>query len=128
MADLMELSQDKRLRNHFNIDKKCRTSRHHQSSPHFHSYYELYFMKEGNCKYFLLDTVYELKKGDFILVPPEAYHIVSYDREGIHERYTLYFDQKKIDEGLLPFIPSLFDEPQAWHFRRVLFRSPVPFR
>ena len=127
MADLMELSQDRRLRNHFNIDKKRRTSRHRQSSPHFHSYYELYLMQEGGCRFFLLDTTYELKGGEFILVPPEAFHIVSYDLpgcKGLHDRYALYFDTAKISESLRPFLAPISGADGLRHFRIQADRIP----
>ena len=79
MSELQELSKDKRLRNHFNIDKKRRTNHHVQSSPHFHSYYEIYYMQEGSCRCFLENTVYNLERGHFLVIHPGEYHIVQTD-------------------------------------------------
>ena len=115
MADLMELSQDRRLRNHFNIDKKRRSNSHKQTSPHFHSYYELYFMQEGSCRFFVLDTAYHLRTGDFILVPPGTYHIVSYEEKGLHDRFALYFDDERVDPSLSPFLTGFLGQETACH-------------
>lgn len=117
MPDLQDLSKDKRLRNHFNIDKKRRTNQHRQSSPHFHSYYELYYMEEGQCKFFLTDTVYSLQKGHMLLIPPGEFHTVVYDTKGMHDRFNLYFDKEKIDPCVRSYL-SIFDEdPSVRHFR-----------
>ncbi|MBR2765836.1 MAG: helix-turn-helix transcriptional regulator [Blautia sp.] len=118
MPDLKDLSQDRRLRNHFNIDKKRRTNHHRQSAPHFHSYYELYYMQEGSCRSWLTDTVYTLEKGEFILIPPGEYHLFSYDRQGMHDRFALYFDNERLTSAMGPFVDSFITLPaQAFHFQ-----------
>ena len=116
MPDLIELSQDRRLRNHFNIDKRRRTNLHRQSSPHFHSYYELYYMEDGSCKFFLSGTVYNLERGDFFLVPPGEYHIVSYEVKAMHDRYTIYFDNFKMSAEILPYFTEFLAQIPP-HFR-----------
>ena len=104
MSELQELSKDKRLRNHFNIDKKRRTNHHVQSSPHFHSYYEIYYMQEGSCRCFLENTVYNLARGHFLVIHPGEYHIVTYEQKGLHDRYTLYFDDQRLDESMKSYL------------------------
>ncbi|HBB60961.1 MAG TPA: hypothetical protein DCZ61_04110 [Lachnospiraceae bacterium] len=111
MPELQELSQDKRLRNHFNIDKKRRTNHHRQSSPHFHSYYEIYYMQEGSCRIFLKETVYNLEKGHFLIIPPGEYHIVTYEQKGLHDRYTLYFDEQRLDDAVRMYLASIQTAP-----------------
>ena len=113
MPDLYDLSYDKRLRNHFNIDKKRRTDQHRQSSPHFHSYYELYYMQEGSCRYFLKDTVYNLEKGHILIVPPGEYHIVSYEKKGLHDRYALYFDDQALDDSIKAYLTAHYENIRA---------------
>ncbi|MDD3367636.1 MAG: AraC family transcriptional regulator [Lachnospiraceae bacterium] len=88
---------DNRLRNGFCIDKKRRTASHKQPDPHVHDYYELYYMWEGECRYFLHDQVYHMKKGDFLLVPPGDHHRSAYDAKGFHDRCVIYFSPDKID-------------------------------
>ena len=108
MPELYELSHDKRLRNHFNIDKKRRTDQHRQSTPHFHSYYELYYMQEGSCRFFLKDTVYNLEKGHILVIPPGEYHIVSYEKKGLHDRYALYFDEQGLDDSIKAYLADKY--------------------
>ena len=118
MPDLMDLSHDMRLRDHFSIDQKRRTNRHRQSAPHFHSYFEIYYLLEGECRYFLLDSVYNLKRGHFLIVPPGAYHMCTYEGKMNSDRYALYFDDQKISDRILSF-PIFRQDPEKhlYHYR-----------
>ena len=111
MAELHELSQDQRLRNHFNIDKRRRTSRHVQPDPHYHSYYEFYYLAAGACRFFVLDTMYTLSPGDLLICAPGEYHRNSYFGTQMHDRFTVYFDSQRITEDLLPYLGFLPDVP-----------------
>ena len=110
---LHSLSQDKRLRNHLNVDKKRRSNQHWQSSSHFHPYYEMYFMEEGSCKFFVKENVYSLNTGDFLLIPPGELHLASYDQEGFHDRYTVYFDLEMFPPSLFPYLPFRMEDTLA---------------
>ena len=117
MAENSGLSYDRRLRNHFNIDKRRRSNSHRQTAPHVHSYYELYYMQEGACRVFVLDRLYEMHKGDLLLIAPGEYHIVTYEQKGLHDRYTVYFDSEKLPAAVLAYLPFLPGEGQrASHF------------
>ena len=110
MPELKDLSHDKRLRNHFNIDKKRRTNRHKQNAPHFHSYYELYYLQEGSSRFFLADQVYRIHSGDLLVIGPGEYHMCSYEESGVHDRYAVYFDKERIEPSLslfLHYLPSI---------------------
>ena len=118
MPELHELSQDKRLRNHFNIDKRRRTSRHYQPEAHFHSYYELYYLIDGACRFFVLDTMYTLSPGDLMICAPGEYHRNSYYGPKMHDRFTVYFDTLRITEDLAPyigFLPVNPDDQRQYH-------------
>ena len=41
-----------------------------QPNMHYHHAYELYYILEGEREYFVGDTFFKLKKGDFILLHP----------------------------------------------------------
>ena len=41
---------------------------------HNHCHYEIYFFLEGNVNYTVGDKNYELKPGDFLLIPPDTIH------------------------------------------------------
>ena len=39
-------------------------------SRHTHAYYELSYIEQGTCLFFVDDVIYELPEGYFILIPP----------------------------------------------------------
>ena len=45
-----------------------------QPNMHYHHAYELYYILEGEREYFVGDTFFKLKKGDFIWVPANMLH------------------------------------------------------
>ncbi len=75
----------------FYIDKIKRTPSFVMNNDHFHSYYELYYMLTGTCRYFVNDTVYQLKQGDIMLISKDDLHHTSYYFKGTHERIVIYF-------------------------------------
>ena len=48
------------------------------STQHYHSGYEIYYMKEGKCHYFINDTSYDIVSGDIVLIPEGTVHGTSY--------------------------------------------------
>ena len=118
MPELYELSQDLRLRNHFNIDRRRRTRRHKQPDPHYHSYYELFYLIDGACRFFVLDTMYTLSAGDLIICAPGEYHRNAYFGPELHDRYTVYFDSLRITDELEPrldFLPAAPNDQRQYH-------------
>lgn len=41
---------------------------------HYHTWYEIYIVMDGQCTFSVYDTVYELKKGDVLLLKPGLFH------------------------------------------------------
>ena len=48
------------------------------STQHYHSGFEIYYMKEGKCHYFIDDNSYDIVSGDIVLVPENALHGTTY--------------------------------------------------
>lgn len=48
------------------------------STQHYHSGFEIYYMKEGKCHYFINDTSFDIVSGDIILIPEGILHGTSY--------------------------------------------------
>ncbi len=66
----------------------------HHISPHAHSHYEFYFLLEGNLDYQIDDLTYDLKPGDFLLIPPGRKHKPLIHSEEIpYRRIVLWFSQ-----------------------------------
>lgn len=55
------------------IDRK-----YSESTQHYHPHYELYFMKEGRCRYFIDDRSYDVESGDIIFIPKGIIHRAHY--------------------------------------------------
>ena len=69
------------------------------SPSHLHDDYELYYLIDGNIKYFVNDEIFYLHKGNFLFVPKNTYH--STDSESCHDvkRILLLFgDSIFVDE------------------------------
>ncbi len=49
------------------------------SWPHYHGLYEIYFLLEGNCTYFIDNKVYNVQTGDIVIVPDGIIHHTKYD-------------------------------------------------
>ena len=56
--------------------------------PHYHSHYEIYYLKKGERRYFIENRVYDLRAGDFALIPPDMLHKTS---GGDFDRYLIDF-------------------------------------
>ena len=48
------------------------------STQHYHSGFEIYYLKEGKCHYFINDTSFDIVSGDIILIPNGILHGTSY--------------------------------------------------
>ena len=48
------------------------------ATQHYHSSFELYYMKEGKCNYFIDDRSYDVVSGDVILIPAGTIHRTNY--------------------------------------------------
>ena len=61
------------------------------SRAHFHTHYEIYYMKEGRRRYFINNEIFDVHSGDIILVPAQVIHKVTKVPESTpeetHKRY-----------------------------------------
>ncbi|MBQ7293300.1 MAG: AraC family transcriptional regulator [Clostridia bacterium] len=71
----------------------------------YHNVFEIYFLIEGKCKFFIDDTVYVLKPGNLVIIPPDVLHKAYYEKDVPITRYVLYFEPTmllpKVEEALL---------------------------
>lgn len=78
---------------------------------HFHGLFEFYYLKEGNATYLINDKIYNLVKGDIMIIPPNTLHktVYSYNRE----RILFYLDSRYLNplpeaHLMLPTEPVFF--------------------
>ena len=69
---------------------------------HYHEFYELLFLIDGNLDYIVGDDIYHLEKGDLLFIPPGVFHNpIIHNFDIPYERYVLWisvFAMKKIFE------------------------------
>ncbi len=97
---------------HFNI----KTEKSLATTPHYHKHFEIYFITEGSCDYFIDNRRYELQKGDIVMIPNGIIHSTDYPNPG-HSRMLIHCSQKFIPSAAYPFLPSLY----------YLYRNPQLF-
>lgn len=83
------------------------------SWPHYHGLYEIYFMLEGSCTYFIDNKVYNVQTGDIVIIPDGTIHHTKYE-DIKHSRILLNCTEK--------YIPSAF--PLSTNKESCLFRNP----
>lgn len=73
-------------------------NRHYtESTIHYHPHYEIYFLKEGTCRYFIDDRSYDMEAGDIVFIPNGAIHRANYP-EGVHSRLLINCTEEYIPE------------------------------
>ena len=84
------------------IERRTRTKS--MPSPHYHSHYEIYYLRKGKAKYFIDNITFDLNEGDLVLIPPYVIHRTAYVEDGQFERllitFTLDFVEKSEDDAL----------------------------
>lgn len=80
------------------IERAAREAGYSMASHHCHPYFELYYVENGACRFTIDDNMYDLHKGDYILIPPETFHYTRY-LFGACKRADLYFRSEDISEA-----------------------------
>lgn len=73
---------------------------------HYHSDYEVYYLTEGRCRYFIHDKTYSLTAGDLVVIPPGAIHKVIYETP-IHSRLLFNCTADYIPKSVLPVLDRI---------------------
>ena len=89
------------------IDRK-----YSESTQHYHPHYEIYYMKEGSCRYFIDDRSFDVEAGDLIFIPKGIIHRTNYTT-GHHSRLLINFTED--------YSPA--DVPEKLSESRYLYRS-----
>jgi len=76
------------------------------SSRHYHNLFEIYYMKEGSCSYFIDNRVYEVVAGDVVLIPEGVIHKTNYG-DVPHTRLLVNCSSKYIPSSVGTYIPKL---------------------
>lgn len=79
---------------------------------HYHSDYEVYYLTEGRCRYFIHDKTYSLTAGDLVVIPPGSIHKVIYETP-IHSRLLFNCTADYIPKSVLPVLDRITYFQQA---------------
>ena len=77
---------------------------------HFHTRHELYYLIDGETKYFIGDEVFLLKPGNFVLIPMGMLHQADSETCLYNERMLISFDDNMIDDQVRPILNQLFEQ------------------
>ena len=74
--------------------------RYSESTQHYHPHYEIYYMKDGTCRYFIDDRSFDVQAGDVIFIPKGVIHRTKYTTSS-HSRLLLNFTEQYIPEEII---------------------------
>ncbi len=83
--------------NEFMVDRARRSQSFVMEKPHYHPYYEVYFLTSGSCRMFIDHTIYYLSAGDIIMLSPYQLHQTVYGAGQPAERFTVNFVPAYLD-------------------------------
>ena len=101
---------------YFHHDKKVEYQNEYVVKPHYHNMYEMYFITEGNCTYFIDNKTYQVMAGDIVLVPSGVIHNTRYGNSA-HSRMLINFPKQFIPSSILTMLSSL----------QYVYRNPFVF-
>ncbi|WP_100406292.1 helix-turn-helix transcriptional regulator [Bacillus solitudinis] len=86
------------------------------SNFHFHSGYEIVWLKQGEAKYIFEEKVYHLTKHHVLLFKSTEFHKVSLSANSVYERVVIMFTDEFVS----------FDHPILTKFKQFLEDLPLP--
>lgn len=98
------------------------------SSHHCHPFFEIYYVDRGNCRFMVENNIYDLRQGDFLLIPPDVLHYTRY-LDGPCRKYGIYFRSDDISPQVSAAMPGgssffqetrIFQLPDAHHYQAEL--------
>ena len=98
------------------------------SSHHCHSFFEIYYVDRGNCRFMVENNIYDRRQGDFLLIPPDVLHYTRY-LDGPCRKYGIYFRSDDISPQVSAAMPGgssffqetrIFQLPDAHHYQAEL--------
>lgn len=66
--------------------------------PHYHTDYEIYYLLNGKRRFFIGDSIYNIKGGDAVVLPKGVIHRTTYLDSSSHERFNTVFSKNYIED------------------------------
>lgn len=80
----------------FKVSKVRRDATQKIQEPHTHPYYEIFYLINGDCTFFLNHNIYQLNKGDMVIVPKGEIHNATFPEHGTSERFVVCFKEANL--------------------------------
>jgi AraC-like DNA-binding protein len=87
----------------FFIEHAKRINPYSMINNHYHAQYEIYYLLAGDRNYFIRDRVYNVQKGDLVLVNSNVLHKTVDGFSDFHERLLIEFDMSFFDGFLVNY-------------------------
>ncbi len=81
------------------VNQAVRGADYRMVENHFHYYYEVFYVKQGFCRFFVNGSIYDLKAGDYMVVPPREVHYNRYYSQA--SRINIYFRLRDLIDNVL---------------------------
>lgn len=104
MADASVEVAEKSIEKIF-VGSETREAGYIMPRPHCHSYFELFYVENGTCRFFIDNNMYDIHSGDFMLIPPGVFHYTRYI-EGICKRSIVHFRREHLGERVVNLLPQ----------------------
>lgn len=91
----------------FKFEKQEYKIEKNQSRSHFHNYFELYYMINGECRYFVENKILNVKPNSIVLIPRGVPHKTDYDCKSVY-RILLFFSSDYICSPILTELYRVF--------------------
>lgn len=65
---------------------------------HYHQVWEIYYLFSGDRKFFINDSIYNVHKGNLVLIEKGAIHRTTYSSDKTHERMFIYLPEVHLAE------------------------------
>lgn len=92
------------------IERQIRVPSFTMSYEHFHSYYEIFYLKTGSCIYTVNNHLHHLTAGDIFIVTPGDSHSTSYEGLVPCERMVVYCMPEVLPEIFRKKHPDILDK------------------
>ncbi len=91
--------------------------------PHCHPFFELFYVENGSCRFFIENNMYDMSGGDFMLIPPGVFHYTRYI-DGACKRSIVQFGREHLDANVVELLP----QKQAFLTSVRLFQAQEAYR
>ena len=93
-------------------------------NAHFHSVYEIYYLVAGTRKFFIESDIYNISKGDLVLIDKDIMHKTTYSSDKVNERDYILFSEKYLSKVIEKFGKKEVEDC----FKQRIFSIPIQRR